>query len=213
MKGVHYIKSDKKWRATLGAVNAYIGQYATKQEAISARLKAEHKNNYNARSEIKTKKGEHITQARLKELVIYNELTGIFTRRIDRGISHKAGTQIKGLDKDGYINTRLDGKLYRGHRLAFLYVTGKIPDVVDHIDFNRANNVWTNIRASNKQLNNSHRDPTKTKWGVVGLYFNKGRQKWEAKRVVKGKTHRLYYGNDMAIAIKLLKKFEKERVI
>jgi len=208
MKGVQYIKSDKKWRATLGSVNRYIGQYPTKQEAINARLLAEKEHNYSSRSEIKTKKGKHISQTRLKELTIYNPITGIFTRKIDRGVSHKAGTTFKGIDKDGYINMRLDGKLYRGHRLAFLYMTGSIPDLVDHKDFKRSNNIWTNIRASTKQLNNNHRDPTKSKYGVIGLGFNKSRNKWTAERTAKGKRFKLYYGDDKNEAIKILKQFE-----
>jgi len=127
-----------------------------------------------------------ITQARLKEIVTYD---GIF-RYLD-------GEPVKcGPCSGGYPQLRLDGKQYRQHRLAFLYMTGSFPvGHVDHIDGNPANNSWDNLREVTRQSNqrNVKRIHTNTS-GVTGVSYNKGRDKWEAY-IGTGKGKRKNLGN------------------
>ena len=88
-----------------------------------------------------------ITQTRLKELLNYDPISGIFTWKTSRG-GRKPGSiaGTKCIHK-GYITIQIDGTLYRAHRLAFLYMIGRLPeDQVDHIDRCKDNNAWSNLR-------------------------------------------------------------------
>lgn len=104
-----------------------------------------------------------LSMARLKELLIYDQETGIFTWRVSRG-RRSAGSVAGCYDQDGYILIRIDRRNYIAHRLAFLYITGHFPvSQVDHIDLNKENNRWTNLRASTTSENNRNMPPRQNK--------------------------------------------------
>jgi len=67
---------------------------------------------------------------------------------------------------------------YRAHRLAFLYMEGQFPrDQVDHINHERNDNRWSNIRHSNyaeNMLNKSKYKNSKT----VGVHWHSKHRKW-----------------------------------
>lgn len=91
-----------------------------------------------------------ITQQRLKELLDYDPLTGIFTWRVDRYRVRKGQSAgVVATRKNGYrrIHIRLDQRLYLAHRLAWLYMTGRWPtNLLDHKDGDATNNQWKNLR-------------------------------------------------------------------
>ena len=68
-----------------------------------------------------------ITQAELKELLDYNQDTGIFTKK---STNKKSGT----LTYSRYIRIQINNKAYYAHRLAWLYIYGCMPKYVDHIN-------------------------------------------------------------------------------
>lgn len=100
-----------------------------------------------------------LTQDYLKTRLEYDPLSGIFTW-ITGGFLRKAdatrlgGTPCKCVGKHGYVVIRIDGNLYLAHRLAFLYMTGKMPEFVDHKDRVRTNNMWSNLKAATRSSNN-----------------------------------------------------------
>jgi phospholipid N-methyltransferase len=75
-----------------------------------------------------------LTQERLKELLIYNPDTGVFTHKILR--RGRARGSVAGCrHHTGYIFIQLDEKKHLAHRLAFLYMTGALPaNHTDHIN-------------------------------------------------------------------------------
>jgi len=94
------------------------------------------------------------------------------------------------IEKDGYQRIRIDGHIYRAHRLAFLYMTGKWPSVwLDHEDVNRSNNRWANLRKTTPSFNiaNSPRGRG-NKSGLKGAYWHKREQKWRAQIGVNRRT-------------------------
>lgn len=127
-----------------------------------------------------------ITQERLKELFTYNPTNGLFFRNVGRG--GKDAGSIAGTTNSyyGYVSICIDRKHYKAHRLAFLYMTGKMPtEEVDHRDGDRQNNVWTNLKGSNRSENASNcalRSDNES--GVVGVGFHKKRKQWRAR--IKG---------------------------
>ena len=79
-----------------------------------------------------------MTQVRLQSLVHYAPRSGTFTRLTTTGNASKQGDTLTG-------TTVLDGKAYQLHRLAFIYMTGRAPSFVKHIDGDKSNNVWGNL--------------------------------------------------------------------
>lgn len=84
-----------------------------------------------------------ITQERLKKLLTYNPCTGHFQWKSSRqGIRFwkHAGCHDS---YNGYRRITIDGKSYMASRLAWIYIYGEEPQVVDHIDRARWNDsIW-----------------------------------------------------------------------
>jgi hypothetical protein len=112
-----------------------------------------------------------ITQERLKELVHYNPITGIFTRKICKPRSSVPAGNSTGSLAKGYILLKLDGKSYRAHRLAWLYMTGEYPQLsIDHIDGATSNNKWDNLRLATNSQNQCNKGLTISNTsGIKGL--------------------------------------------
>ena len=121
---------------------------------------------------------------KLSEWVNYNPSTGKFYWSKDLPY-RKKGTEIKGCYRKGYhrIRVRVEGKPKHtsAHRLAFLIMSGTIPKQVDHIDGDRSNNKWNNLRASNNQTNQWNVGPRKSKSGIKNVYCIKDRNSWVVK--------------------------------
>lgn len=129
-----------------------------------------------------------VTQARLKELLDYNPSTGIFTWREGRG-GMAAGSVAGCVSSEGYVQLTVDGKHYKAHRLAWLYVHGEFPlNQLDHINRVRTDNRICNLRpathAENAQNQRKHRDNTS---GVTGVSWDKKSRKWRANIRLNGR--------------------------
>jgi hypothetical protein len=89
------------------------------------------------------------TVARVRELLDYDAITGVFTWRPDRqGVRrNRRGVVAGGVDSYGYVRIKVDGSRIGAHRLAWMHVHGAPPaDQIDHIDGNRTNNAIANLR-------------------------------------------------------------------
>ena len=131
-----------------------------------------------------------LTQKRLKELIDYDPLTGVFTRMVDRPGGIKKGSLVGSVGVNGYIETSVDGNKCLLHRLAFLWMEGYLPEnKVDHIDRDRQNNKWSNLREVSDQCNsrNSGLDKRSVS-GVTGVTWSKRTKKWDARISCGGKV-------------------------
>lgn len=130
-----------------------------------------------------------ITQEQLKEVLNYDPETGLFTWIKKRG--HKKNTA--GGKRLGYISIGVGFRLYQAHRLAWLYMTGEWPKFLDHIDGDRSNNRFSNLRIATASQNaaNAKRSATNTS-GFKGVTWHKGAKKWMAQIVVR--EERKYLG-------------------
>lgn len=91
-----------------------------------------------------------LTVARLKELLHYDPLSGLFTRL------HSGKTYPRRPGR--YHILYIDGRCYQAHRVAFLYMTGAWPlQCVDHINGEPSDNSWSNLRDVSLTENNRNR--------------------------------------------------------
>lgn len=133
-----------------------------------------------------------ITQERLREVLNYDSETGLFSwiakpnRRIAVG-------DIAGTISHGYIVTRIDGRRYPMHRLAWLYVTGGWPiGAIDHINGVRSDNRIANLRVVTDSVNkqNKYRAQRNSKIGILGVSMACGGKKFRARiKTSQGHKH------------------------
>ena len=59
---------------------------------------------------------------------------------------------------NGYRQIKIEGSYYLAHRLVWLFVTGEDPgeNFIDHIDCNRLNNSFDNLRLASKAQNQAN---------------------------------------------------------
>ena len=93
-----------------------------------------------------------------------------------------SGREAGSVDAHGYVVMSVGSKLYKAHRLAFLLMTGEMPKgQVDHINGDKADNRWENLRDVPKLVNalNQKRHVT-NKSGITGVRFSTHNNKWMA---------------------------------
>lgn len=137
-----------------------------------------------------------ITQEALKKLLHYDPDTGLFTwiRKPSKHSSQSlVGRNTGYTGAHGYVYIGLSRKQHRAHQLAFLYMTGSnAPDQVDHINHDRSDNRWENLRAVSRVENLRNQSKySNNKSGFTGVYYRKSCKKWYAQIGVNGCNTRL----------------------
>jgi hypothetical protein len=93
-----------------------------------------------------------LTQTRARELLDYNPTTGVMTWRVRRG-PNKAGAVAGYIHPSGYRFIEIDGRATSVHRVAWLLMTGKLPKELDHINLDKDDNRFANLRIVNRKQN------------------------------------------------------------
>lgn len=152
-----------------------------------------------------------LTQELITKLFHYDEETGVF-KRVGR---LKSNGEITSCDfigsatsTHGYLQYTVKNKTYDVHRLIFLYMEGIFPENdIDHIDGNRLNNVWSNLRKVTRSENlRNVGKKTENKYGTTGIGFIESSGKW---RVFIGSHHKAGF-DSIEDAIEYRKKKEIE---
>ena len=135
-----------------------------------------------------------LTQSEVKDAILYDSLTGIFTNKITRSSKATKGAVSGTTLTSGYIQLCFSGNKYLAHRIAFLCEKGEMPsDEVDHIDGNRANNAFSNLRIVSRVTNSQNcRLTSRNKSGVNGVMFDPSRGTWRA--TIKTPEKRIFLG-------------------
>lgn len=134
-----------------------------------------------------------LTQERVKELLNYDPITGIFTWKVNVSSTGRAGNVAGSDNGAGYLLIRVDKRLYLAHRLAALYMEGQFPPaLIDHLDMNKSNNRWANLRHATKAENAQNKlkaQANNALSGLLGVYWNAVNKQWGAKVNFNRKQH------------------------
>lgn len=132
-----------------------------------------------------------LTQERLKELLSYDPLTGVFIWRIGRHRGKQAGV----ISEFGYSRIKIGPKRYMAHRIAWLFVYGVFPSgSLDHVDGCRANNMIKNLRpATRSQQGMNTKLRSDNIIGLKGVRIRKDRPVFAAVIAIDGRQRTLGY--------------------
>lgn len=108
-----------------------------------------------------------ITQEELKAHLRYDPESGVFYRlvRSTGAFSKPAGS----LHPSGYLRISIRGRSFAAHRLAWLYVHGELPPVIDHINGENADNRIENLRPATVSQNQWNKQAVPNACGAKGV--------------------------------------------
>lgn len=128
-----------------------------------------------------------LTHDYLIQNFFYDPSTGEFYRKTPDGLR-----RLGFVNRDGYLVANIKRKIYLIHRIAWFYVTGEMPkNDIDHIDGDRKNNKFDNIRSVTKAVNRQNLRSAMpfNKTGLLGVQVHHG--KYRATINVAGTQIRL----------------------
>jgi hypothetical protein len=131
-----------------------------------------------------------LTQEKLKSLVEYDPLTGVFL---------KNGETTGTISKTGYKVISVENSRYYAHRLAWLYVFGCLPrNMIDHINRDKLDNRISNLRDADRSLNSSN-TPVRShsQVGHKHIKFDKRDNRYSVVISRKGVYH--YFGRALSL--------------
>jgi len=126
------------------------------------------------------------------ELFSYDKATGnIFQKKKRPKI--QIGTIAGAITPKGYRYIQAQGRKYPAHHLVWFFETGSFPKLfLDHIDNNKLNNHFSNLREVTTKQNNEHRGKqSNNTTGYKGVTFNKRLNKFIAQIQHNYETHYL----------------------
>ncbi len=108
----------------------------------------------------------------------------------------------------GYKQGRVFYGQYRAHRVIWAMQTGAWPEKeIDHIDRNKSNNKWCNLRHASGSENKANKP---SQFGSLSKYlgvdWSKSKLKWRARTSKNGKS---YYLGDFDCEIEAAKAYDK----
>lgn len=121
-----------------------------------------------------------ITQAKLQEVFDYDPNTGVIRYKLDTLRNSKG--DIASYDHiGGYSSVCINTKSYLAHRIIYMYMTGDMPDFIDHINHNRKDNRWDNLRNVSRLENNTNTSLSKNSTSKLnGVSLHKPTGKYRA---------------------------------
>jgi hypothetical protein len=138
--------------------------------------------------------------SKLKEYLSYDPDTGVFSCIKPSG-KRKVGDLV-GTINGRYLQIGFGMQRERAHRLAWLYVHGEMPKVIDHINGNGLDNRLCNLRNVSQQENvhNYRNVPKHNKTGYLGVSYFKATNKFSAYVTNNYKKIHLGYFDDPKVA-------------
>lgn len=129
-----------------------------------------------------------ISAKELRNRFYYYKSTGKWQVRIGRK------REIVGhLHSTGYVHIQIGGRIYKAHRLAWLYITGEFPpEDIEHKNLIKSDNRWKNLRLGNDSLNQANvRKRVDNTVGFKSVSYRLDSKKWRARIQVRKKRYAL----------------------
>lgn len=129
----------------------------------------------------------------IKEHLYYDESSKTFLRW--KNMFHKPKNDKEAmteLTKDGYFRGQCCGRRFQAHRVVWFLTNGSWPegdDFIDHIDGNRVNNNYSNLRV----VSNSENQQNRNYQDIAGGYFESRVGKYHSRIKINGKVFFLGY--------------------
>ena len=124
-----------------------------------------------------------ITKQKLQEKFDYKN--GQLIWKVNQGTNKLTGKAAGSLNDEGYINIKVDGKMYKAHRLTYIYHHGDIPYKmeIDHVNGVKNDNRIENLRLATHGQNQQHAGmQANNTSGAKGV--NQEGEKWRARIMV-----------------------------
>lgn len=121
----------------------------------------------------------------------------------------KLSGNVAGSINDGYVKVGVDGETYAAHRIIWLIETGAWPGQLDHINGDKADNRFVNLRdvTHAENMKNKAR-PRSNSSGCAGVSWEKAKGLWVARISVEGRLKTLGRSKEKKTAIELRKAAE-----
>jgi hypothetical protein len=144
-------------------------------------------------------KKPELTQERLQEVLHYDPASGEFRWRVRKKGNLRAGDIAGTRMRSDYWCIHVDGRTYRAHQLAWLYMKGEWGrPLIDHCDGNPFNNRWRNLRLSTRSNNGADQARNRSNTsGFKGVIPDRRSGRWVAKIA---KQRRRYHLGSFATA-------------
>ena len=130
--------------------------------------------------------GEFCWKARTPEMFVAGKHS---SQRKCRAWNAKNTGNIAGTSGgDGYLQISINSRRYQAHRIAWLWMVGEMPrKEIDHIDCDRSNNRFANLReATHAQNNRNTPKQSNNSSGYKGVFLDRNLGKWRARIYVNG---------------------------
>lgn len=138
-------------------------------------------------SQCKSYDGYEVNQAFMQKFFTYKPSTGELIARLPVH-NRPVGTIVGSKGSHGYLMTAIQGKNFLNHRLIWLYMTGEFPIQIDHINHDKLNNKWDNLRAVNNTTNSRNTGLSKNSTTKInGVSLHKPTGKYRAYIMVNRK--------------------------
>lgn len=140
---------------------------------------------------------QNISQSKIREYLDYNAETGHLTWIKKPAKNVVIGTRAGSLKPNGYRYIRFDNFECLEHRLIWFGMTGEWPSKefnIDHIDLNKSNNAWKNLRKITTTENNLNvKARVRSKSGFRGIKEIRNSGRYSARIVIN--QEEIYIGS------------------
>jgi len=146
----------------------------------------------------------------IRERIEYDPETGIF-RWISplKSMARWRGRIAGCLNSHGYIQIMVFGEVYQAANLAWLYMTGESPDLLDHINGNRSDNRFSNLREVTASGNARNMRVRPNKEGHTGISWDKPYSRYKVRISAGGRRIFVGHSKELSEAIELRKAAER----
>lgn len=137
---------------------------------------------------VPSKKVSEETSTLIKERFTYDPNTGVFYWKVDVGTRARRGG-VAGTYCKGYLYLKVNKEKFSAHRVAYYLMTGVWTELqIDHINQDRGDNRWCNLRAVTNTMNTQNSSMNKNNTsGTTGVCWDSSRQRWIVQISFKGK--------------------------